>query len=175
MAHVYASSRNASHFKKKKMFTRMSSVLLKLNSFCFLFFKKKRLSIETFIIIATGYVHCISFEKSAKKSNDFRSTTLLRSSSFDVQRGFDFKKIQMTCTQRRKKVIVGKICKISWKFENEMRRGKKMAEVRSSLFYVRTFPCMKELNTISFQLWLIFLCLMKRNKFHTKRKSEICS
>ena len=139
-------------------------------------FLQKRLSIETFIIIATGYVHCISFEKSAKKSNDFRSTTLLRSSLFDVQKGFDFKKIQMTCTQRRKKVIVGKICKISWKFENEMRRGKKMAEVRSSLFYVlRTFPCMKELNTIRFQLWLIFLCLMKRNQFHTKRKSEICS
>ena len=37
-------------------------------------FLQKRLSIETFIIIATGYVHCISFEKSAKKSNDFRST-----------------------------------------------------------------------------------------------------
>ena len=62
-------------FQEKKMFTRMSSVLLKLNSFCFLFFfKKKTLSIETFITIATGYVHCISFEKSAKKSNDFRST-----------------------------------------------------------------------------------------------------
>ena len=104
------------------------------------FEKKKRLSIETFIIIATGYVHCISFEKSAKKSNDFRTTkTLLRSSSFDVQRGFDFKKIQMTCTQRRKKVIVvfGKICKIFWKWN--AKKKKKWQNLRSSLFYVVRF------------------------------------
>ena len=100
-------------FQKKKNVHTYVKCPFEIEFFLLPFLKKDFPLKLSYLIIATGYVHCISFEKSAKKSNDFRSTTLLRSSSFDVQRGFDFKKIQMTCTQRRKKVIVGKICKIS--------------------------------------------------------------